>query len=730
MEMLSSGGRDQDLEKEFMDEACRLFDYRNSGNFSSWLLEMAQHKSLTLFSTSPAQTFVNVTALRRKTSLSPLHIAACLGIGYLCAALVKKGLDVNLESEIGTPLYCALTGPVLLLSSTMSVTWSNTRKATGLDPRQETSLDPRLDTAESLMKLGAQPREIQASKTPSFASAALIACAARMDCADLTRFSSLCPKELYIFDKGFLATFEDAKFPFDSTWSKGNIASLVPQRRFLDGLCILLIDGTWMKNLPKIWFAAWDKAVLHELPCISPEMRRQLPIDDDAFAICVSEAMQVGLEPPLRRLMQDNRWDGNQSLTGVAEEDSGRTLLHQAVEDNNTTMVELLLRHGRADVSIADTHGRTPLHLCERSDVLTLLVSYGADLSRVDNDGRTVWHYAAANNDIELLRTLAVVDPNREAALRRTTNKGRTPLAEAFAFVRELTGRPPLPPDRLVLGLVGESQSVLFFTELCTADNAYLRSDVPVLCYAAEWGIPAMVAVLRDQFPSLDLVASDGSTPLHYLNFLASPRLISMLREVPGVSQLPVLNHQGQTPAETIFLAFKPNTEEPEDNAHPSNLSALDRSAYEALLTEDVRKSRDRLGRTLWERFCNDVILHYASRESWPHVPEAISMAVNCFVETGVVVEYEEVTGSCAFLELFRAVCFRVRDMEIDPVPRWLPAIYVQLLQATTKIEELKNDSRMLLALRRTMSSNESLHLDLEYALTQLGVNTTTLPFR
>ncbi|OIW28218.1 hypothetical protein CONLIGDRAFT_368949 [Coniochaeta ligniaria NRRL 30616] len=686
MDVLPGDDVDEALEQEFMHEACHLFSSCRSGNLISWLLEVGKQILSATYRLSPQHTFICLTTVCAKYSLSSLHIAACLGLSRVCSALVLSGLEMNSRSDLGNPLYCALAGPALLLSDALKIDWGIARK--------DIRLESRLDTAERLIDLGARPDFLPClpEKGLSFAAVALMACAARSGPGDIRLFTALCPDEQYFTDEGFFAVFQDPGFPFEPASSGGSDGPPMPrQKKFLDDLCILLIDRSWQNSVPKIWDAAWRKGLEHNLECTSPATRRRLPMDDDTFTEVMLDAMESGLEVDIRYCMQDIRWNDNLPLAGLAEEDRGRTLLHRAVEEGNIALVRLLLERGRADVSISDASGRTPLHLCERSDILRLLVGSGADLRQCDNDGRLLWHYAAANNDVELLRTLLVLDRNTGWVLKQTTKQGRTPLAEALAFVRELNGLPTVPASQYPQFLAGKTQSIWFILGLIGNDAAYLRSDIPIVCYAAEWGSQEMVRVFRAQFSVLKLANQDGSGPLHFLNFRASVGLVREIYEIPGVANLPALNNDGHSPAETIFLAFKPSVEEPNDNAHPSNNAELDREAYMELLTEDVCKSRDVHDRTLWQRFCGDVLLHYAPKTDWSCVVNAISVAVSCFVEKGVIQEFDSSTNTCSFVELSRMICGELADIR---TPSWLPTIYLQLIRATTSLEiqQLEDD--------------------------------------
>lgn len=695
MELLPGVETNEALGQQFIAEACRLFS--SPGNLTSSLLEVARKRFAAVYPISPAQAFICLTTICTRYPFLLMHTAACFGLARVCSALAERGYDVNARSNrASSPLYCALAGPALLLSDALGLGWDVVQK--------NFRLDQRLDTAEKLLQLGARPVDAPSRprKQPSFVAVACMAYAARSRPGDFSAFSSLVGLGVGWADEDFLATFQDPAFPFDPSKS-GNSGGplLARQKQFLNELCNFLLDVAWSSKR-KAWLAAWKKAVEHDLECTWPTTRRRVPVDDKNFTWKMMNAMRGKNEPRIRYMMQDTRWDANLPLGGMAEQDRGRTLLHQAVEEGDTLLVQLLLKHGRADVSVSDASGRAPLHLCGNSDVLRLLVNSGADLRQTDNDGRLLWHYAAANNDISLLRTLVVLDPDKEWVLKQTTKQGRTPLAEALAFVRELNGLAPVTPRRCPSFLAEQTQSIWFILELLPLDgaghvaSAYLASDIPVICLAAEWGIEDIVWTLaRDFSPRLDLLAPDGSGPLHFLNFSASTRIIRDIRDIPGVAELPVLNRRGHSPAESIFFAFQPESDEPDSNAHPANNSELDESAYAMLLTEEVRSSRDERGRPLWERFCRDVVLHYAQQKpEWLRISKAMSTAVLCLVAAGVVHEHESATDSCAFAELSRLLC---RETGLENMPSWLPGVYLQLLRATTRVQRLEEGPDIIL---------------------------------
>jgi ankyrin repeat protein len=328
--------------------------------------------------------------------------------------------------------------------------------------------------------------------------------------------------------------------------------------------------------------------------------------------------------------------------------------------------------------------------------VIKLLKQYGADLTAKDNDGRTIWHYSAANNDFELLRALLELDANKTEALRQKTKIGRTPLAEAFAYVRELIGYGPSQNN--AGGRDEKTWSIKLLLENCKDDPACFESDVPLLCFAAEWGNKPIIEGLKAFGAPCTThhTAVSGSTPFHFLNFSATADVITTLRKVLEDAEIQVLNNAGLTAAETIFLNFLPAGEGAPSNAHPSNGRQLDVAAYSELLTEEVIKSVDSDGKTLWERFCNRVILRYSSSISyWPRVAEAITAAVGCLIDKGAIEEYERRHETSALLVLVNCIWDKS-----ELIPSWLVKIYLRLINAAKYFDKIKDEPNIILTLQ------------------------------
>ncbi|KAG7394831.1 acyl-CoA binding domain-containing protein 6 [Phytophthora boehmeriae] len=96
-----------------------------------------------------------------------------------------------------------------------------------------------------------------------------------------------------------------------------------------------------------------------------------------------------------------------------AQDPEGRTMMHWAVDRDQTTIVEELLRR-KASPNIQDADGMTPLHYaasCEHEEMAQLLVKNGALVDVEDLDGDTPLTAAASQELQHILADGATSDP-------------------------------------------------------------------------------------------------------------------------------------------------------------------------------------------------------------------------------------------------------------------------------------------------------------------------------
>ncbi|XP_067659835.1 uncharacterized protein [Haliotis asinina] len=121
----------------------------------------------------------------------------------------------------------------------------------------------------------------------------------------------------------------------------------------------------------------------------------------------------------------------------------GNNILHYACVKGNKRTVEFALCLDEVDIDSRGGRGRTPVMdaACEgHSHVVKLLVSRGADVSLVDDDGNNILHYACVRGDrktVEFVLSLGVLDINSRGLENRTpimevAGRGYRDLVELF----------------------------------------------------------------------------------------------------------------------------------------------------------------------------------------------------------------------------------------------------------------------------------------------------------
>ena len=86
-----------------------------------------------------------------------------------------------------------------------------------------------------------------------------------------------------------------------------------------------------------------------------------------------------------------------------AQDSSGRTALHWAVDREQQSLALHLLAHHKASPNVQDEEGQTPLHyasVCEHVDLVRLLLAHGADASLADKAGELPVDAARSNAEL------------------------------------------------------------------------------------------------------------------------------------------------------------------------------------------------------------------------------------------------------------------------------------------------------------------------------------------
>ena len=114
---------------------------------------------------------------------------------------------------------------------------------------------------------------------------------------------------------------------------------------------------------------------------------------------------------------------------------NGRSLLHDACQGGNVTLVQTLIREHKADISARDDDNNTPLGIAAKNgklDVaLCLINEFGCDPHLRGFNGRSLLHDACQGGNVTLVQTL-IRECKADSSAR--DNKNNTPLSIAAVF--------------------------------------------------------------------------------------------------------------------------------------------------------------------------------------------------------------------------------------------------------------------------------------------------------
>ncbi|KAL3291899.1 ankyrin unc44 [Colletotrichum asianum] len=700
-----------------------------SGNFENWVLEYARQQWPERFDpTSPnfsTKPLVRLMSQVSDPSLRPIHVAAALGMAEVCRWLISADPEsVRMRSPWGTPFYCALLGPNAFLGRVADPVELLADMRT---PINQNGTLVVLQNAGGALK-GTDSSIIGPSQDEpvSLATLAFLVCNFLQSPEKFLNIMDHNP-DVSFFDDRFLTLFRSSRSE-RSTLKNWPIPFPPICLNFLGSVLPVILDRAVINydsynDMSMLATGVYDMIGFFDL--VPEYLQRASPLLDitpKAYTSLVREAVQDREVDVVRRLTEDPRWDPNAFLhkeipslhpTGDSSDvpDKGTSILHWAVESDDLALTHLILNSG-SNVHVRNPRNQTPLLLSESPDVFNLLLSHGAKTTDTDEDGRNIWHVAAANSDIDLINCLLENDENQDQNLRARMRGGQTPIAQGIIYPFKQMIKGPKSSPKPPFG-------ALHLLKWCKKDPVYLRSPKPLLFLAAEWGSELLASSLLEFGADPNAVDDHGRSVLHYLNASATPELVRTLKKG---CKAPALDNRGLSPAETIFAAFnleKGGRLSKKARNHPAYSEPLKASAYECLLTRDVLVSRNASGAGLWERFVTTVIAEWSPR--WLEGLDAgpsILTALNALVKTWALADYETSTQSSA---LFPILYTWIEGLPThSEVPPWMGNVFGCILKASGFKDSLKASPEAITLLKACIQQGRG---DLVPKLLRAGIS-------
>ncbi|KFH45549.1 E3 ubiquitin-protein ligase XB3-like protein [Hapsidospora chrysogenum ATCC 11550] len=612
-------------------------------NFVQWALEFARGTWPHKFGcrATSVRPLIELTDSLCSGSISRLHLASAMGLPELCRDLLRSGADINQPGPWGTPLVCALLG-----WGAFEDRLAGRFLSCLSDPATYANRE-RVQTILMLLDFGADCRCSYYNRTHkqcSIMGPAFWASLVTQSDIILRRVSA---------GGAVLDSFIDQVLQYPEVEKECTQNKEVASR---------LLSYLFDLHLKQYFDLSNDAPAYIEtlmrdkgLDFILPDGERQLQdVSYEEFQRIVNEMLDINWAFALRRLAMDPRFDPN-ARVGYESVRGQDTVLHNAVSADEPDVVDVLI-HAGAKLDRKGLSGRTPVMVVESVQMLEKLVhQYGADTRAADNDGRRIWHYAAATNDMPLLEWLCEKDPWRGENMHAKTDVGRSPLAEAFLYIESLKEASHVQAPRAA------PLAARRLLKECTSSSD-LACRTPLTHVAAAWADLELINGLEALGADFRQLDDQRLSALHHLNFSATAEVV---RKLQGLCAGAWIACQAPTPAESMFFnssALGDSTPY-ELSAHPSCRRPLSTDAFSELLTTETMSIRDKRGAGLWKRFCEAIILpkEWRLRPRAPyersaiHYRKSIATAVTCIIQAGGLKDYERE-------EKESAVCPLVRD--------------------------------------------------------------------
>ncbi|KAL8760737.1 MAG: hypothetical protein Q9184_003095 [Pyrenodesmia sp. 2 TL-2023] len=420
---------------------------------------------------------------------SPLHFAAMLAFPEICTWLIDGRCDVNRSTVFGTPLHCALMGPVALDAPRGDLT-------SFVGPPDNPD---RRSVINILLEAGADPNRY--FKTPDGTYSPLF--------LSLHFFSELSTIRLLgngaMLDEKCLDLMEE--YCHDASEHRCMASIMVHVEK----------ENVQWEHQPRVLLlrhAADQNQGLTVLEIFGSEDKSgQLPPLD--YGRLLRTAAELGQVEAVTQFLKTPKID-----VEAAEKISGRTAMHYAAMRDHLKIVKQLQSHG-AQLSTTDQDGKAAIHHTldgDSFDCLEFFLKEAVDHTSLDNDGYSLWHLAAVAEGKQALEVLARNLAPIPQLSEMKTKKGWSPLlcAASVGFAENVEWL--LGADCSIMDTAADGSTALhlaaesFSFESLSIIRVLLDNDCNVnSCRSTDGQSPLMSAAYRGDTDNFKLLLSRGA---------------------------------------------------------------------------------------------------------------------------------------------------------------------------------------------------------------------------
>ncbi|KAK5656848.1 hypothetical protein OQA88_4396 [Cercophora sp. LCS_1] len=652
-----------------------LFDSNKSGNFVNWAVEICRYFSYDMPWTVNSSTrgMVGVAQLDRlaqmikRRDFTPLHLACILGIPWLCESLLQKGARIDINSQVGTPLQCAVLGPYAFFSGDIHRSVCVNFERFSIASRHET-LQLLLEAGADYSSLCNVGNQVYSPLHHSLTVGLRI--------GDCRLF-------LELWKAG--ASVDSETLQLFSQMIEDNNLFMVPQRVAAFGRAIEAIMD-FIHDMETEECLAIRAAVMRffKMTNTKSAYRWEKPLsikfnfgssqNGNTDASLVEAEVAITL----------NEFDAVEDFCSRADKelldrklDNGWTLVHLAVDSVALETMKVLLDAG-CDANAVDASGRTPLMHCtsnRHTPLLQELIKRGAPTDVRRHDGSTIWHDAAQRNASSILQTLIQNFGNTSVNYLSVTNDvGNTPFSCA------ILGVPPSPVGIRVPATNSQGALAKLILSHCQGREDCLKCSEPLFRFATKYtSSTELLQAFIDNGIPLDPVDASGDTPLHYLEAKHQKDYVKRLKEL--FPQAGARSSDNRTPYQLLVVSLL------------SEKSASAGSGLQELL-EDTANRKGTDG-TEWQFFCETISKKLSDSAGYIHSFSArrnVFAILNALILKGCMKDYEQASGNSGALLLIQSLKHRTLGWQILLGEDTLRGGFLRALRETKDWVLVKND--------------------------------------